>query len=151
MEIVYILYAILALVAIVLNCIIFVLRIRRQSNSQLQGASDEHRWCLVINDILIIVASAVVFISLLQDLFQENVALCQCMGFANLYVILTLSWTPLMTTIVLYEKERYSLRVKSYQGMTPRIVSFVIGAMLVISAALVSINYAPIIEFNSER
>ncbi|XP_067938517.1 uncharacterized protein [Watersipora subatra] len=147
MVMVYGFYMALAAIGIVLNIAAFILRLYKRQRSQL----DEHHWCLLIHDILFAVMALVMLGSLLQDVFKESQVLCHAAGFLSLYVIIALSWTPLVSAIVLYEKERYSLRVKSYEGMTTKIVTFLTSALLLISAALVSINYAPIMNSGNKR
>lgn len=145
------LYAILALVGLAFNVMVLVLRLRRRPSNKLRGISEEHHSYLIINDIILASTSLVILLSMLQDIFKDNEPLCSAMGFADLFVALILSWTPLMAVIILFEKERYCLRMKSYQGMTTRIVVFIMGAIIVIAGALVAINYAPIVEVDTER
>lgn len=151
METAYVIYSLMAVLGLLLNGLSFVLRLRNHPVHRLRGTSEEHNSCLKITDLILTFASSITLLGTLQDVAPKDRSLCELVGFCTLSVMFLVSWTPLLTAIILYEKERYILRMKSYQGMTSKIVIFIASAMLVISIALVSINYAPITQFDHER
>lgn len=150
MDTVYIVYALLSVVSFALNILVLVLRLRREVITPLHGISPEHKTGLIIQDITLALVSLISFLSSLRDAV-DSPALCHLTGFSSVYALQVITWLPITTVIILYERERYSLRMKTHQEMSAKIVIFISGAIILISAGLVGINYAPVLEFDKAR
>ena len=150
MDIIYIVYALLSLAALTLNIVVLVLRLRRKVITPLHGISSEYKTGLIIQDVCLASVSTVSLLSSIRDA-ADSPALCHFTGFCIVYALQALTWLPITTGIILYERERYSLRMKTHQEMSARIVIFISGAIFLISVGLVGINYAPITEFDKNR